>query len=382
MGLLDQAIFNFRGFGDNLLGSVGGAMGIGPREAPVVDLPAGGPAMPGGAPAAVSGTPQMPQGMPSPMPGGRMPPGGSMEQVQKQTQIDAVRNALVLNEMDQEQINEAWPKMVIGMGRKAPQLRRVLDPKRPPQKEEIAQLLDRAGIKPRAEGDQIVASSNLFSIGEEGQPQRGDEIVEGIKLEKPVRNEVQKRLLDNYRDYDTITRLYEEWDDRAFTLQGKAEETLAEYKDWVGISDKQEQELLGTRIVQKQRIDSMMLIWRKYITGVAGGEKEMKDIEATTLNTKLTPAQARASRDELMRKITRDRIVYSRMLKRGFIGGVNTDKKAYTANFKAERAKVDREMADFKKKFIEANKAQGIEATDKDALMYYNYKLQRMNQPR
>ncbi|MDA3834241.1 MAG: hypothetical protein PF495_12690 [Spirochaetales bacterium] len=66
-------------------------------------------------------------------------------------------------------------------------------------------------------------------------------------------------------------------------------------------------------------VDAHTLMWRKFITGVAGGEKEMEAIERTTINTKYdSPASFEAKLDQIERMTVAAITRSEGLLSRGF----------------------------------------------------------------
>ena len=81
----------------------------------------------------------------------------------------------------------------------------------------------------------------------------------------------------------------------------KTGEFLAGYKKWAA------------------EVDAHTLLWRKYITGVAGGPKEMEAIERTTINTKYDSPASFKAKSEQIRIITNAQVKRSKdLLSKGF----------------------------------------------------------------
>lgn len=198
------------------------------------------------------------------------------------------------------------------------------------------------------------------------------------KLSSTVKTHVQKKLIEIDTDISDLDSIYDEFDAQAFTYIGQAQEEIAEQMDKFNLASDSQKELLYGRIQQRQKIERMSLIWRKYITGVAGGEKEMAKIEKTTLNPKLSPTQAKGAMDLLMRRTLRDREVYGRLLQRGILLD-NTEQSKYSDFFIAERAKVEKAHEDYIKRFRKVN--PGASAVDALRFKIRKTQLQKKQQP-
>lgn len=169
-----------------------------------------------------------------------------------------------------------------------------------------------------------------------------------------MKTKIQQRVLDTQRDVKDLEEIYEGFDMDAFTYQGKFAGKIARQMDKLGYATENQKQLLKRRISQRQKVERMMLIWRKFITGVAGGDKEMMRIESTTLNMDLSPSEAEKSLDDLMRKALRDREVNRRLLTRG-LSFESQGEKAYTKHFMSERLKVEKETDEYIRKFRKVN---------------------------
>lgn len=85
-------------------------------------------------------------------------------------------------------------------------------------------------------------------------------------------------LLNDLQDIKLMTKPeYLTWGTRAGMK-------LKEWESKAGVSDKFSTDLADYQ-AWKKRVDTRMLKWRKWVTGVAGGPAEMQRIEKTTLNT-------------------------------------------------------------------------------------------------
>lgn len=279
----------------------------------------------------------------------------------KSVQQDAVSFSLMLRDMTPEQRQKAYPQMVKNLGDRDPEVLKVLDPNRPPTDEELDNLIPEElkgmGATPKTGTQKL---SSLF-----GAKKKKD----GGDLPNTVKAKLTNEIIDAQKDLKLIEGIYDNFDPEAFTYKGQAQEFLAEKLSKFGMASDEQKELLYNRTKQKQAIDRMMLIWRKHVTGVAGGEKEMAKIEATTLNPDQTPEQAKASLDTLYRRVLETSETNARLLSDG-ISPETLDKGKYSSLFKQEEAQVKREHEAYIDRFLKANPG----ASKADALRYRLYK--------
>ena len=333
-----------------------------------------------------------------------------------QMMTDAMMYAPMLRGMDHDQRKEKWPGMVKKLSEVNPKAGQMLDPSLPPDDKTLDSMLQRmpqadapdsgagqqaaysrkdymdAMVQRQMQGKEPISHAD-WAKQQEAEKKKvkkpsDDKIIEGAidqakgtpqqaslfsskgeentkNISSSLKKDLRKKLIDTEKDYDNLYDLYKNWDNDAFTYSGGLSEFIAKQKDKLNMASPEDQKLLASRIQQAQRIDRMMLVWRKYITGVAGGEKEMKRIEETTLNRDLSPAQARSARDLLLKKIIRDRVVYSSLLKDGHSLD-SLGEKSYSKKFNDRRKKVETEFDNFISKFKKANP----NSTDSDAIMY------------
>lgn len=99
---------------------------------------------------------------------------------------------------------------------------------------------------------------------------------------------------------------------------GKGKAWLADKASKLGISRKDK--FLEDYSKWKAVVDAHTLLWRKFITGVAGGEKEMEAIERTTINTKYDSPISFLAKAEQIKKMTEAAIKRAEdLLNKGFI---------------------------------------------------------------
>ena len=305
--------------------------------------------------------PMMQQGQAEQMMAQAAAPQQDQELFDPETTQDALMQAAMLRGMPQEERTKMWPKMASAMLEKKPQLQGLLDPQTPPTDEQLDQLLQPLQDKFRASSVAGEAEgTGVEPLGEKGQP-----------LTAAMKGKIQERLLEGRRELQEMADVYQNWDRDAFTLKGQMEKGVAATKDWLDISSDEDKQLLKRRVDQEQRIQGIMLLRRKFLTGTAGSEKEMQSIEKTLLNKDLTPAQAEAARDRQLYELLRDQVTYSRALERNGGRIPNSEKaiKDYTNIFNEERIQADKLM----KGYIGRFKKQYPHATEEQALKYKLY---------
>lgn len=343
-----------------------------------------------GSPGPLMKNPEGMPNMPQPQGGSNMPQMAPQEPNEGQAMMDAAFVAVNLRSMSEKQRMKVWPSVAGRLVQEHPSLEAFVDPKSAaPSDDALDRLLRRghyavASTMKEPTSEELMSSSvagpaegtgvkplDLFG-GEGDKPKKKSPY---LKLHKTVQKEVQDRLIEMDTDMKDLSDIHDNFDADAFTYKGQVKEFIAEKKDRAGMADERDQELLGGRIQQRQRIERMMLIWRKYITGVAGGEKEMERIEKTTLNADMSPAQAKAAMGLLTMRTMRDREAYRKLLIKGILKDV-TNSKEYTSEFTKARTEVDKDHSDYISRFKEANPG----ATDVDALRFRETKMQAQQQ--
>ena len=109
-----------------------------------------------------------------------------------------------------------------------------------------------------------------------------------INVESPLtattRTKLQQEIIDADQlltDLDQAEKLF---DESYLTYAGKGKAALTKIADKLGVDVGKE--FLGKYSAWQGIVDKQTLTYRKLITGVAGGEKEMRDIARTYINTK------------------------------------------------------------------------------------------------
>ena len=105
---------------------------------------------------------------------------------------------------------------------------------------------------------------------------------------------------------DALESIGNVFKDDYLTYLGKGTQKLYTILDKAGVSSGDAQKEISDYTTWKSQVDIQTLMYRKLITGVAGGPEEMKAIEKTTINTKYdSPTQFRAKRRIMVKNTLR-----------------------------------------------------------------------------
>lgn len=115
------------------------------------------------------------------------------------------------------------------------------------------------------------------------------------ELTKTVRNKVQGQILELETSLDRLAEIGDAFDEDFLTLQGRVGRKIAQVKDFVGISDKEDKELLSNYTDFRNNVDQFFNIYRKQITGAQASVQELNLLKESLLNTSQTPAEFQAS---------------------------------------------------------------------------------------
>jgi hypothetical protein len=125
---------------------------------------------------------------------------------------------------------------------------------------------------------------------------------------KKVQGEIEGGILESSVRLDDLTHLEELWDPEFLMYSGKMKAWMA--AGFNKLTDKQLFDDFGMRQASfAKKLMQFTLRWRKWVTGVAGNEKEFKAIEKSTINMYDSPDQFRAGmamlRDDMQRRRVR-----------------------------------------------------------------------------
>lgn len=180
-----------------------------------------------------------------------------------------------------------------------------------------------------------------------------------IPLSKPTQANVEKDLLDLDDTEARVRDGFKEYDSNFFTAQGKAKLYLAKAQDWVGYSSEQQKKFLEAERSFRLPIGMLVLLRRKAITGVAGGEKEMDKIESVIFNIdKSSPSQAAVNLLNIAIETSAAKTAKQELLTKG-IKPISIEDPNYTAQFNAARNSYMKEYERFEKDFINDPRNKG-----------------------
>uniref|UniRef100_A0A6M3IKJ4 Uncharacterized protein n=1 Tax=viral metagenome TaxID=1070528 RepID=A0A6M3IKJ4_9ZZZZ len=134
------------------------------------------------------------------------------------------------------------------------------------------------------------------------KPETNIDIAVDTGLTKSSQTKLQEKIMESQYSLDRLEEAEAIFEPEflKYSGQGKAWVSKKLEKGGVGF----EKEFLGRYSKWKNTVETFMLEWRKYITGVAGGEKEMKDIEKATINTKYDSETTFKSKLSQIKKMT------------------------------------------------------------------------------
>ena len=116
-------------------------------------------------------------------------------------------------------------------------------------------------------------------------------------LRPTTQTNLEENIISGEKNLDMLARLDEMYDENFLEYTGKTQAVAEDYLSKIGMS---KGEYLQKRAKWASEVDTFTLLWRKHITGVAGGPQEMKAIEKTVINTKYdSPAKYKAKREQM-----------------------------------------------------------------------------------
>ena len=117
-----------------------------------------------------------------------------------------------------------------------------------------------------------------------------------IDMSPKTKADLEGQIISGMTILDNLKRIDKIYTPEFLTYKGQGKAWLQEKGSKLGFDVG---EFVGKREKWKMEVDQQMLKWRKFITGVAGGEKEMQKIEQTTLNAQDSPATYEAKRKQI-----------------------------------------------------------------------------------
>jgi len=140
-------------------------------------------------------------------------------------------------------------------------------------------------------------SGTYKNVGEPYESKEGVNLTVNTGVEKTTRTKLEEGVISGEKNLDMLARLDDMYDESFLKYTGKAQAGAEDILSKAGLS---EGEYLQKRAKWASEVDTFTLLWRKHITGVAGGPQEMKAIEKTVINTKYdSPAKYKAKREQM-----------------------------------------------------------------------------------
>lgn len=296
----------------------------------------------------------------------------------QQSVMDSVQYAAMLKGMGPEERQQFWPKVVTSLEDANPKYKGMLDPNTPPTDDMLdqmtkpirdAQLSDdqkkflKSSVAGEAKGSGVAA---LDFGGEDSGKEQPRE------MGKAAQNILEKQLITDKQQLDQVNQVYNAWDDEAFSYKGKAERFIAQTADKAGMASEEQKGLLQRRQQQESNIAVLFNAYRKAVTGAAASDTELKRLEKTYLNQKMSPAEARSARDNITKALIRDTEVHQDMLKNGLVAPESKGKvlDAYREEFEQKRALWKSEADTYVERFKKINPS----ASDADAIRFRHMK--------
>ncbi len=119
-------------------------------------------------------------------------------------------------------------------------------------------------------------------------------------LSKTTRAQVEKDIIQGVRSLGSFKKTRTLFKPEYLTVFGKGEVLLAKKADQLGLSSVSQKRLIRERATWFRRAKADFIAYRKWATGVAGGEKELKEIATAFPDpVKNTPEQYQANLDSI-----------------------------------------------------------------------------------
>ena len=103
-------------------------------------------------------------------------------------------------------------------------------------------------------------------------------VVQTGDLGKGTKTEVEKEIIKGVQNIQSFRETEKLYKPEYLTLFGKGEKALAGLMDKAGVATDKQKELIGDRAAWFRQAKADFIAFRKWATGVAGGEKELKEI--------------------------------------------------------------------------------------------------------
>lgn len=161
----------------------------------------------------------------------------------------------------------------------------------------------------------IPRGMKLTSDGQGGFTMVSGTMAGSSSLQKPVATDLQKRIVgldDHLARFDRMTDLYKP---EYLTYRGEAKAGLANFLN--RMDPEQRSQFAAQRTAFVQQVRQYQNEYRKLITGVAAGPQEMKMLQKSNVNDKMSPQEFEAALKEQRSWTRRLKVRYQRYLKEG-----------------------------------------------------------------
>jgi len=166
-------------------------------------------------------------------------------------------------------------------------------PKTPAPKFEVFQ--DNTGNQVYVEKGKVIPEgySKVQAKGTQVTIQTGD-------LGKTTKSKLEGDIIEGTRNIQSFQKTRESFKPEYLTMFGKGQKLLAETADKAGIPTKGQKQLIRRRSKWFRQAKADFIAYRKWATGVAGGEKELKEIATSFPDpVKNSPTQYEANLDSI-----------------------------------------------------------------------------------
>lgn len=117
---------------------------------------------------------------------------------------------------------------------------------------------------------------------------------------KPTQTKLEQDIIEGVKNVQSFNVTKEKFKDEYLTWRGKAEKEVITAMDKAGISGKNQKKFIKERSDWFRRAKADFIAYRKWATGVAGGEQELKEIATSFPDpVKNSPAEYRSNLDSV-----------------------------------------------------------------------------------
>jgi len=120
-------------------------------------------------------------------------------------------------------------------------------------------------------------------------------------ITKATKGKLEDKIVNADETLDALSSIESAFDEEYLQYEGKGKAYLFDKLDKVGYAPEKAKQYITNYTNWATQVDLQTFLYRKLITGVAGGEKEMKAIEQTTINTKYDSPTKFKAKTKIMR---------------------------------------------------------------------------------